>query len=127
MAAIYALEKDDFPKEEHPISYKTIMAHQLKDKHLLKCSKADKNYTVKTFQGADKVRKLICYKEKIVIPKTLQKRVVSWYHNHLQHPGETRTELCIKQHFYWKNLRETVHKVVSKCHICQLTRKNKKK
>ena len=128
MAVTYAPENDDFPKEEHPISYKTIMAAQLKDKHLLKCSKTgDKNYSVKTFQGADKVRKLICYKDKIVIPKSLQKRVVLWYHNHLQHPGETRTELCVKQHFYWKNLRETVHNVVSKCHICQLTKKNKKK
>ena len=101
MAVTYAPENDDFPKEEHPISYKTIMAAQLKDKHLLKCSKTgDKNYSVKTFQGADKVRKLICYKDKIVISKSLQKRVVLWYHNHLQHPGETRTELCVKQHFY---------------------------
>jgi len=42
----------------------------------------------------------------------------------LCHPGETRTEQTIRQHFYWKNLRETVHKVCSTCSTCQITKKS---
>ena len=38
-----------------------------------------------------------------MIPKLLEKQVVEWYHNTLCHPGETRTELSIAQHIYWKN------------------------
>jgi hypothetical protein len=37
-------------------------------------------------------------------PQALQEQVVDWYHLHLCHPGTTRTEATIKQHFYWKNL-----------------------
>ena len=53
--------------------------------------------------------------------------MVEWYHNHLCHPGKTRTQQTIRQHFTWKNLRETVHDVCSKCHTCQLCKRNKNK
>ena len=49
------------------------------------------------------------------------------YHQTLCHPGETRTELSITQHFYWKNLRKTVHDVCSKCDACQRLKRGKKK
>ena len=31
------------------------------------------------------------------------------------HPGYTRTEHTLRQHFGWKGLRTTVHKVCKKC------------
>ena len=62
----------------------------------------------------------------VVIPKQLEKQVVEWYHNALCHPGETRTELSISQHFYWKNLRKTVHEICTKCKTCQFLKRNKK-
>ena len=62
----------------------------------------------------------------VVIPKQLEKLVVEWYHNALCHPGETRTELSISQHFYWKNLRKTVHEICTKCKTCQFLKRNKK-
>ena len=61
-----------------------------------------------------------------MIPKQLEKQVVEWYHNALCHPGETRTELSISQHFYWKNLRKTVHEIYTKCKTCQFLKRNKK-
>ena len=61
-----------------------------------------------------------------MIPKTLEKLVVEWYDNVLCHPGETCTELSIAQHFYWKNLRKTVHEVCSKCKACQSLKRSKK-
>ena len=81
---------------------------------------------VKQFHGAGKKHSLICLNNKIVIPKQLQRHIVQWYHDTLSHPGETRTELTIAQHFYWKNLRKTVQDVCSTCDVCQCLKRNKK-
>ena len=77
--------------------------------------------------GVETIRRLICYKNKIVIPTTLQRSIVKWYYNHLCHPSIVRTEATIRKHFYWKGLRQTILDVCSKCHTCQLTKKGKKK
>ena len=68
------------------------MKHQQEDIELLATAQKDNSYVIKDFTSAGRVRKLICLNDKIVIPKTLQKHVVQWYHVQLCHPGETRTE-----------------------------------
>ena len=42
--------------------------------------------------GGGTTKQLACYKDKIVIPKMLQKHVIDWYHTVLGHPGIIRTE-----------------------------------
>jgi len=123
LAEHFALEEEDIL---HPTSYKTIIRYQQQDKNLIKIAKQNNDYSIKHFHGADKKYSLICRKHRIVIPKQLEKRVVEWYHHTLCHPGETRTELTIAQHFYWTNLRKTVHEVCSKCESCQFLKRNKK-
>ena len=59
-----------------------------------------------------------------MVPKSLQKRLVEWYHTTLCHPGETRMELTISQYFQWDNMQKHIKEPVKKCHTCQLT-KNK--
>jgi transposase InsO family protein len=54
---------------------------------------------------------------------TLQVPLVEWYHEHLCHPGETRTELTVGQHFTWVGLRSTVQSVCKKCDACQRTKR----
>ena len=49
---------------------------------------------------------------------------MQWYHYMLCHPGENRTEETIRQHFTWKNLKGTVKKFCSQCHVCQLCKKD---
>ena len=93
----FSSEKEDVL---HPVNYKTIMWYQQNDKPLIETTKLNKDYSIKHFHGADKKYSLICRKHKIVIPKLLEKQVVEWYHSALWHPGETRTELSIAQHFY---------------------------
>ena len=61
-----------------------------------------------------------------MIPKQLEKQVVEWYHNTLYHPGETRTEPNISQHFYWKQLSKTLYEVCVKYKTCQFVKRNKK-
>ena len=37
-----------------------------------------------------------CKNGKLVIPKSLQHRAVSWYYHYLQHPGNNRLEETLK-------------------------------
>ena len=84
------------------------MRYQQEDKDLLATAQRDKSYTVKDFTAAGRVCKLICCNGKIVVPKTLQIHGVQWYHVKLCHPGKTRTEQTIRQHFSWGRLTKTV-------------------
>jgi Integrase zinc binding domain len=84
-------------------------------------------YAVTNFRGGGTDRKLITRNECIVIPTSLQKRIVRWYHHILCHPGESRTEATIAQHFCWSGMRGHVKDKCSTCHICQLTKRAKKK
>ena len=112
---------------EVPTKYKTIQREQQKDKRLLQLARKSDNLRIRTFHGGGKSFSLICEQAQIVVPTSLQKRMVEWYHEVLGHPGETRTELTIKQHFTWKNLRKTVQQVCARCDACQRTKRNKKK
>ena len=128
MAECFGLDKSDLPTDLMPVNYKVIEHHQKHDRDLnAKVKSFTKNYTLKTFHGGGKTRELICYNGLIVIPKTLKKKVVEWYHTTLCHPGETRTEQTIRQHFYWKNLRDDVNNICSKCPTCQKTKRTYKK
>ena len=105
-----------------------IAREQNKDKNLFKLLKSNTpGFHIKAFCGGGKKRELICHNNKIVIPASLQKRVVEWYHTILCHPGETRMEQTIRQHFTWRNLRQHVAHVCGRCHTCQITKRTKKK
>ena len=121
--------EEELPTNLYPLSFKLIAAEQQKDKDLLARAKADTTdkYHVRSFRGGGKVRTVLCLNDKILVPKSLQQRIVQWYHTTLCHPGETRTEQTIRQHFTWKGLREHVHEICSKCSICQKTKKTSKK
>jgi len=127
MAEVYGLEEEDLPEDAYPLNYKSIMIAQQKDQSLLQLAKTNTEYNLKEFSAAGKERLLICKGNKIVIPESLQLRIVEWYHIQLCHPGQTRTEATINQHFTWKGLRKTVHQVCSKCHTCQVTKTSNKK
>ena len=119
VAECFGYDDDDLPDDAYPVRYRDIAKAQIKDAKLLKKLRTKDNYVESTFRGGDKEHQLICSKGKIVIPKPLQKRLVDWYHEMLCHTGETRTEQTIRQHFAWKGLRTTVHKICKKCPTCQ--------
>lgn len=118
---------DELPDDAYPLRLKLLEYEQGKDKSLLQQARESPMYSIQTFHGGGKERKLIVKNGKIVVPTKLQKRLVQWYHHMLCHPGETRTEATIAQHFTWTKLREQVRKECSTCHTCQLTKRTKKK
>ena len=67
--------KDD---EIFPITVKEIAEEQKKDKTLKALAKSDK-YETLLIENI----KVLCKDGKLVIPKSLQKQVVQWYHHYL--------------------------------------------
>ena len=112
----------------HPLTYKQLEKAQQQDPQIKKALQDDKkNYHLHSFHGGGKTWSLACYKDKIVIPKLLQKHVISWYHTLLCHPGINRTEESIAQHLWWPKMRDQITNYVTSCPTCQRNkRKNKK-
>jgi len=85
--------------------------------------KYNENYLLRKFLHSNKTYSLVVYNnELIVVPLALQKQAVKWYHKILCHPGQTRTEMTIGQHYYWKGMRYTIVDSVKQCDICQRTK-----
>ena len=121
------LEQDEFPADSYPLRWSLIMREQQKDSRLLKALEKYKDYNLKQIRGGEKEFSIIHYKDKVVIPLSLQTRMVTWYHEYLMHPGINRTERTIRQHFTWPSLTTDVTRIVGKCNTCQITKTNKRK
>ena len=102
-------------EEIFPMSPKEIRSHQEKDKKLQKSLQEQEDYKIKKIEGQE----VILYKKKIYIPKTLQYRVMDWYHTYLVHPGSTRMLKSMQTILHWHGIRKDVEKFVQKCDICQ--------
>jgi len=108
----------------NPVTYANIAKHQAADKTLQTKSRTDKRYQLTPFVSGGKTNSLICYKDKIVIPKQITHHVIDWYHLMLCHPGINCTEESISQHFVWPKMRDQITRYVQSCPTCQ---KNKRK
>jgi len=64
---------------------------------------------------------------KIVIPTSLVKQMIEWYHFLLCHPSINRTEETISQHFYWPKMRDQITNNILTRAICQKQKKQVKK
>ena len=112
---LYGYDYKDQPDRAYPICYHDIANAQEADAKLQQKLVSHKDYTHDTFRGGDKGHCLICRNNKICLPKAIQKKTVDWYLEMLCHTGETQTEYTLRQHFYWRGLRTTVHDVCKKC------------
>ncbi len=125
---LYCYAMEEISKDDFPLSYRVLGQHQAKDKQMLKAlQKETTSYHLKSFHGGGKHRDLICYKDKIVVPTSLQKRMIEWYHTFLCHPGINRTEETIGQHFWWPKMRDQITRSVATCENCQRNKRRHKK
>ena len=96
MAECFASNKKQVEKNILPLDYNLIDEHQQVDSSVLKCLQNGVYFT-STFHcggNSDRIKSidLVTYNGKIVIPQTLQMRLLKWYHAQLLHPGKERTE-----------------------------------
>ncbi len=66
--------------------------------------------------------KVLCKNGKVMIPTSLRRRAVRWYHHYLQHPGHSCLEETMKSVMYWKGMRTTIQKHVKSCRSCQVNK-----
>jgi RNase H-like domain found in reverse transcriptase/Integrase zinc binding domain len=103
----------------HPLSYEYLELAQKRDPMLKKELLNNTNkYKLKDFHGGRKIRSLMCYSDKILVPKHLQQHVIDWYHITLCHPGINRTEETISQHLFWPKMRDPITTYVQTCPSC---------
>ena len=123
-AELFAGEEEEFEfPTEFPLSYAEIQSKQDADDYIKKrLAEADSPYQKQEFPFGDKTFSLVTKKDKIVLPKNLQLRAVNYYHTTLCHPGETRMELTMGQHYSWLGMRQTIQKVCKNCVQCQLNK-----
>jgi len=112
----------------HPLSYAHLDAAQQVDPDIMKELRKDTcKYLLKDFHGGGTTRSLVCYNDKIVVPKKLHQHVIDWYHVTLCHPGINRTEESIGQHLFWPKMRDQITKYVQACPTCQKNKRQVKK
>jgi transposase InsO family protein/exonuclease VII small subunit len=112
----------------HPLSYAHLDTAQQSDQDIKKELQKDTcKYHLTDFHGGGTTRSLVCYKNKIVVPKQLQKHTIDWYHTTLCHPGINRTEETIGQHLWWPKMRDQITKHVQVCPTCQRNKRKVKK
>ena len=122
MATCFA-GSDDVAFEEFPMKPSLIAKEQKKDKKIQKNYIAHKrDFTYTTLEGVD----LLQYQGKIIVPDTLQGRIIAWYHQYLAHPGQTRMEATIRSMFVWPGMRVQIQRHVRRCKQCQLTKASTK-
>ena len=126
MADLFAADDEDMP-DDYPLTYEKIRDAQQADRQLQKRYLNSPLYTKDTFTQEDKSYELVMREKRIVLPAKLGKKATEWYHGLLMHPGETRTELTMAQHYYWRDMRKTVKRVCSRCLACQLNKPKKAK
>ena len=79
---------------------------------------------MKTYKWSDKSYDLITRDDKIVIPASLERPAVEWYHEHLLHPGASRLELTLRQHYTFIGLKTRVEQVSKACMTCKSLKKS---
>ena len=115
----FGYDDDDLPPSSFPLRYKDIAKAQLDNPALLLKLKTNKDFSEATFRGGDEEHKLTCHNGKMASPPSSQQKTMDWCHETLCHPGTTRTEAAIRQHFDWKGLRTMVIATCKKCQLCQ--------
>jgi hypothetical protein len=115
MASEFLLESE-VEDEKFPMNPILIQKEQEKDKKLQQDIKKNvRKYKTRTIEGVE----LVTRHKLIVIPKTLQNRIVAWYHYYLAHPGMTRLEATLRETMTWPCMRMDISSHVRTCPQCQ--------
>ena len=122
----YAIQEDRIPVFDLcPVDYAYLKIKQASD-HKIQSKLQQGQYSLKLFQGHQLIIQKTSQGERIVVPESIQGNLVKWYHEFLGHPGITRLELTIRQHFTFKGLSTVVENLVTHCSKCQKVKIPKK-
>ena len=104
--AMCLASKVDAEFEHFPMAPKLIAKdQQSREKEMEDYAKECKvRFKEKVIEGQN----LLTYNRRIVIPRSLQQRIISWYHLYLGHTGETRMEATLSQVYFWPGMSKDI-------------------
>ena len=125
------LETEDTEDSVYPVTINEIVEEQRKDekwrKQLSNPSKRD-HFKILIFDDTEVLVKQIDDRNpRLVIPDSLQAKVLAWYHHYLQHPGQDRMEETISATMYWHGMHAQIRRLVKSCARCQKGKSRKRK
>ena len=131
MSHIFANSAAD-DEEIYPVTIKEIAAEQRKDpkmKHIFeRPGKDPRNQKTIIDDTVVLVRKRNASdRPRLIIPDSLQEKVISWYHHYLQHPGSDRMEGTIGRVMYWHGMCAQIRRACKYCPRCQKSKGRKRK
>jgi hypothetical protein len=109
---------DRISNAEFPLAMNLIMSEQNKNERIqaiITPPELQEKSSKITF-GTVEVHAL---KGKILVPASLQLRLIKWYHENLKHPGVTQTINSIAAVFGWRGMYSQVEEFVKTCDECQ--------
>ena len=118
-----------------PITFKTLAKEQDMDTFVKKLKRETPDRLGSLFEdigkrnGSDEVttiRDPVTKQERIIVPKSLQNRLMQWYHTMLVHPGSDRLFNTLHQHYTWPNMRAAIAKYVKHCDACQRAKRGQR-
>jgi hypothetical protein len=115
----FGYDDDDLPPSSRPLRHKDMAKAQLDNPALLLKLCYNEDFSEATFRGGEEEHRLTCHNGKTALPPSLQQKTTDCYLEMLCHPGTTRTEANIRQHFDWKGLRPMLIATCKKCQLCQ--------
>jgi hypothetical protein len=126
---VFAANPQETQEQPYPLAYADIAEKQTEDANLQATFQNERaRYRKNVFAHSDTSFELICnHEDKIVLPVSLQEKAVQWYHTFLMHPGETRMELTLRQHYYWPGMRQQIQRLCKRCLNCALHKKKQLK
>ena len=110
--------------DAYPLRNSNVHRLQLEDADLVRLSTQNTSgkYGTRILRESDEDLSLITYKDRICVPKKLQRITAEWYHGLLMHPGSSRTLATLQVYYYWKSMRTTVESVCNRCGACRETK-----
>jgi hypothetical protein len=112
-------------EEVYPLTLTEIAVAQHKDQELnayfkKKAIMPHKDMGIQLIEDT----KVLCKKEKVMIPTSLCQKAVRWYHHYLQHPGQLPLEETMRSMMYWKGMHTTIQRYVKSCRSCQVNKRH---
>ena len=122
------IEPADWRRYYQPITIAEIGREQKKDKYLQKLQEQAPDKLGELFEdigkksGADHVVTELDAtdnQQRIIVPQSLRKRLMAWYHTMLVHPGSDRMYYTLRQHYTWPNMSKEIKLYTKHCEACQ--------
>ena len=123
--ACFLSKEEDAELEHFPMSPRLLAKEQQsRKKEMEEYSKKSKaHFKEKVIEGEN----LLTLNKRIVVPRSLQQRIIAWYHLYLRHTGQTRLEATIGQLYWWPSMNKDIMQHVKTCRECQKCKKVRKK